>query len=315
VVISSDAEDASVRFPVATKPGDVEGWAAYAAGVFWALTDAGHVLPGFDLDLTSDVPRGAGLSSSAALECAVAVAVRDLADLNIDDIALALLAQRAENEYVGVPTGSMDQLASICGRTGHAVLIDTNMPRVTAVPADWESGGVRLLVIDTRANHAHGDGEYGRRRSECEAAAKAIGLDRLTSARESDLARIDDPLLLRRARHVVSETARVGAAVAALDSSDWSLLGDLFIASHASMRDDFEISCAELDAAVTAAVDAGALGARMTGGGFGGSGIALVPQKRADAVTSRCREVFVDCGWKEPHIFAVTATRGAGRVA
>jgi len=228
---------------------------------------------------------------------------------------LALLAQRAENDYVGVPTGSMDQLASICGRAGQAVIIDTSMPSVATVPAAWDSDGVRLLVIDTHAHHALGDGEYGRRRSQCEEAAKVLGVDLLTTASEADVASIDDSLLRRRARHVVSETARVGEAVTTLDHRDWRALGELFIASHTSMRDDFEISCDELDAAVTAAVDAGALGARMTGGGFGGSAIALVSRERAEAVAGQCRRSFADAGWEEPSVFAVTASAGAGRVA
>jgi len=313
--ITSEAELGAVRFSVSTKPGEVDGWAAYAAGVVWALGDAGHDVPGLDMRVTSDVPLGAGLSSSAAFECAVAVALRDLAGLDIDDVALALLAQRAENDYVGAPTGSMDQLASVCGRAGHALLIETRVPSVSAIPAGWNDDGMQLLVIDTRVHHALGDGEYGRRRSECEEAADALGVDLLAVASEADVLGIDDPLLRRRARHVVSETGRVGEAATALRSSDWSALGGLFVASHASLRDDFAVSCSELDTAVAAAVDAGALGARMTGGGFGGSAIALVRDDCVAAVAQRSQNAFAEAGWEEPSVFAVTASAGAGRVA
>ena len=312
VVVISEQEQLPARFSVRPAMGEVEGWAAYVAGVFWSLGEAGHSMGGLDLRVASDVPLGAGLSSSAALECAVAVAVRDLFDLAIADVDLALLAQRAENDYVGVPSGAMDQLASICGRDGHAVLIDTVGPSVQQVRADWESDGLRLLVIDTRANHALCDGEYGNRRSQCEDAAAVLGITHLAEASDGDLGHIGDDVLRRRARHVVTETARVGAVTHAIQDGDWRAVGELFTASHQSLRDDFEVSSDELDAAVSVAVDAGALGARMTGAGFGGSAIALVSAAEADAVAASCHRAFADAGWKEPDVFAVRPSAGAG---
>ncbi len=313
VCVESDHECEPARFPVRTEPGDMAGWAAYVAGVFWALGDAGHRLPGVDLWICSEVPVGAGLSSSAALECAVAVALRDLAGLDIDDVALALLTQRAENDYVGVPSGAMDQLASLCGEAGHAVLIETTGPKVELVPATWESAGVALLVIDTGVSHALGDGEYERRRRQCEEAASALGLPSLALASDADVVRLDDPVLRRRASHVVSEVARVSAAAQAVRDGEWAAVGDLFTASHVALRDAFEVRSPELDAAVSAALGAGALGARMTGGGFGGSAIALVPQGRCDVAARACAAAFASQGWEPPTVFAVAPSDGARR--
>jgi galactokinase len=314
VSVSSVSEPTIASFDPHTSPGEVEGWAAYVAGVFWALADTGHRVPGVDLWISSDVPTGAGLSSSAALECAVAVALRDLAELPIDDIDLALLAQRAENDYVGVPSGVMDQLAAMCGREGHAVLIDTTGPAVEQVPADWEGDGLRLLVIDTRVQHALGDGEYGNRRRQCDEAATTLGVMHLAEATIDDVERLDDDLLRRRTRHVVTETRRVREVTEAVSEGRWEAVGGLFTASHASLRDDFEVSSRELDAAVDAALAAGALGARMTGGGFGGSAIALVAEDSVGAVEKHCRTAFAEAGWEEPHVFAVSPAAGAGRV-
>ncbi len=313
ICVTSEQEDEPVRFRVRTEPGDVSGWASYVAGVFWALGEAGWVLPGADLSVSSDVPRGAGLSSSAALECAVAMALRDLAGLDIDDVALALLAQRAENDYVGVPSGAMDQLASLCGEAGHAVLIETTRPTVELVPATWERDGVALLVIDTGVSHALGDGEYKRRRRQCEQAASALGLAKLAEATDAEVVRLDDPVLRRRASHVVSEVARVSTTAQAVGDSEWATVGELFTASHASLRDDFEVSSPELDAAVAAALEAGALGARMTGGGFGGSAIALVPREHRDRVAQACAAAFASQGWQPPAVFAVAPSDGARR--
>ena len=312
VSVTSDSEDATVAFTVASRPGDVEGWGAYVAGVFWALGQAGHELPGLDLQVRSDVPVGAGLSSSAALGCAVAVALRDLARLDIGDVELAVVAQHAENDYVGVPSGAMDQLASMCGSVGHAVLIDTIGPSVELVPITWSRDGVTLLVVDTAARHSLRDGEYAVRRRQCDDAAAALEVAALAVATPGDLVRLD-PVLFRRASHVVSEAARVRDAVTAVREANWTRLGEIFTASHTSLRDDFEVSSAELDTAVAAALDAGALGARMTGGGFGGSAITLVSDERADAVAQRCRVVFAAAGWADPTVFAVVPSAGAGR--
>jgi len=314
VVVRSELSDRPVTFAVATRPGEVTGWAAYVAGTVWALRTAGHDLPGLDLALTSDVPLGAGLSSSAALECAVAVAVRDLAGLDIDDVTLALLAQRAENDYVGMPCGAMDQLASTCGQAGHALLIDTSSarPGVHRVPADWDSDGLALLVMDTKASHALTDGGYATRRREAEEAARMLDLDALAHASTADLERLEG-VPRRRAAHVVSETARVHASVEAMADRDWSRLGELFSSSHASLRDDYEISCPELDLAVDTAVATAALGARMTGGGFGGSAIALITADDVDAVPRAVHDAFAGAGFAAPDCFTVSPAAGAGR--
>jgi galactokinase len=314
VTVASESFGEPARFDVATEPGDVTGWAAYVAGVIWALRSAGHQVPGLRLEVSSDVPIGAGLSSSHALECAVAVAARDLGGLDVDDIELARLVQRAENDFVGAPTGIMDQLASLCGVAGHALLIDTAALTVRLVPAEWDSDGLVLLVVDTRVHHAHADGGYADRRRQCEAAATALGVDALAAAALGDVEGLPDDTLRRRARHVVTETTRVEQTVAALARRDWSRLGGLLSQSHVSLRDDFEVSCAELDVAVDAAVAAGAVGARMTGGGFGGSAIALAPSARVESVADACRAAFADRGFAAPAVFPVEPAAGAGRV-
>jgi galactokinase len=274
---------------------------------------AGVDVPGLDLSVRSDVPLGAGLSSSAALECAVAAAIRDLADHEMDDIELALVAQQAENKYVGVPSGAMDQLASSCGVAGHALLIDTSGPTVQAVPAQWSAAGLTLVVIDTAAAHELTDGGYATRREESEAAARTLGIDLLSTASTDDLGRLDDDVQRRRARHVVTETARVRAAVDSMADGDWQRVGELFTASHLSLRDDYEVSAVELDVAVDTALAAGALGARMTGGGFGGSAIALVADEHVDSLVAAVEKAFADRGFAEPTGFVVAPAAGAQR--
>ncbi len=314
---STHAETANepVETTTATQPGEVDGWAAYVAGVVWAFGAAGHELPGLDVWVDSDVPLGAGLSSSAALECAVAVAVDDRLGLGLGPDQLAALARRAENDYVGTPTGVMDQVASMHGKAGHVLLLDTRTMRVDYLASDLDAAGLVLLVIDTLASHRLADGGgYAERRRECERAAAELGVDALRDVTEDDLARLGDTTLARRARHVVRDNARVHEAVAQLRAGAWADLGRTMLASHASLRDDFEVSCAELDAAVAASVAAGGLGARMTGGGFGGSAIALVPVERVDAVGAACREAFAARGWREPQVFAVQPGPGAGRL-
>jgi galactokinase len=277
--------------------GDVDdrpsGWAAYVAGVVAALRADGHDVPGFDARVDSQVPLGAGLSSSAALECSVAVAVASLLDLPLDAAGRRLLATaciRAENDYVGAPTGGMDQTVALLGRSGHALLLDFADGSVTPVPLPLDDAGLTLLVMDTRVSHTLTDGSYGDRRSECATAAESLGLGSLSDAGLDQVEDLDDAVLRRRARHVVTENQRVRDAVAALGDQDWRSLSALLDDSHVSMRDDFEISCVELDLAVGVAREAGALGARMTGGGFGGSAVALVPADRVkvveDAVTA-----------------------------
>jgi galactokinase len=298
-------------------PGRVEGWAAYPAGVAWALGQAGVELGGADLVVDGDVPAGSGLSSSAALECATATALADLHDAGLDRAALAGLARRAENEVVGVPSGVMDQMVSMLGRAGHALFLDTRSLATEQVPLPLEAAGLCLVVIDTRAGHRLVDGAYADRRAACEAAAAVLGVPALRDATpeqvEAAAEALGDPGL-RRARHVVTENARVLEAVAWLRAGELDRLGPLLAASHASLRDDYEVSSPELDTAVAAAVDAGAVGARMTGAGFGGSAIALARADLVGRVAERAAEAFAAAGFGPPEVTAVVPSDGARRL-
>jgi galactokinase len=285
------------------------GWAAYVAGVVAMLRADGHDVPGLDVTVDSEVPVGAGLSSSAALECAVAVAVAGLVGLDLEDVVrrrLAAACRRAENDYVGAPTGGMDQTVAMFARPGHALLLDFADDSVTPVALAPDEEGLALLVIDTRVSHALTDGSYGDRRAECASAAATLGVDSLSEAAPEAVERLADPVLRRRARHVVTENARVRDAVTCLVRRDWTELGRVLDASHTSMRDDFEISCRELDLAVDAARAAGALGARMTGGGFGGSAVALVRAEALDEVRHAVTTAFSEAGLGDPAYLVAT---------
>lgn len=283
-------------------------WALYVTGVLLAL----GVRRGLDIAISSDVPIGAGLSSSAALECSVAVAVDEVLGLGLSAEDLVAACVRAEQEYVGAPTGGLDQAIAVYAEPRHALLVDFADGSREQVPFDPRAHGLVLLVIDTRVDHELTDGGYGSRRDEAWAAAERLGLPRTALARAGSaragsagapsIEALPEPLL-RRARHVVTEVARVDAFIAALRTDDWSLLGPLLDASHTSLRDDYEVSCAELDVAVETARQSGALGARMTGGGFGGSAIALVPVDRVAAVQAAVTTAFVAQGWRSPHFF------------
>ncbi|MFF1902712.1 galactokinase [Kitasatospora sp. NPDC058218] len=298
--------------------GTVTGWARYPAAVVRALLEAGHRVGGADLSFDSDVPTGAGLSSSAALECAVAVAYDDLYGLGLGEQELALLAQRAENRFVGVPCGVMDQMASMCCRAGAALYLDTRDLSARQVPLDLAGAGLRLLVMDTRVKHDLADGAYAQLRAGCERAAELLGLPAL---REVPLSGLDEALsrlpdeLRPLVRHVVTEDDRVRRAVALLDAGDPAGLGPILTAGHASLRDDYRVSCAETDLAVVAAVAAGALGARMTGGGFGGSVIALVAADTAEAVAGSVTQAFRSAGHTAPAIHQAEPASGARRVS
>ncbi len=293
-------------------PGRVDGWGAYVAGVAWALAEAGFTTGGFDVAVVSAVPTGAGLSSSAAIECAVALGLDDAFGLGLgsDDDGLARLAAacvRAENEIVGAPTGGMDQAVSLRSRPGHALLLDTLDHSVRHVPLALADHGLALLVIDTRAPHALVDGQYGERRAACERAARELGVTTLREVTDlgAALATLgavgpEAAVVQRRVRHVVTEIERVALLVAALESGDFAAVGLLLDEGHASLRDDYEVSCRELDLACEAAVGAGALGARMTGGGFGGSAVALVREGALEQVAVAVAARFADAGLTAP---------------
>jgi galactokinase len=283
-------------------PGCVDGWTAYVAGTAWALAEKGVPLVGADLLIEGTIPRGAGLSSSASLECSTAGALLALAGADLPLRDVALLAQRAENVFVGVPCGVMDQFASTHARAGHLLLLDTRSLEVRHIPFDLAGDGLALLVVDTRAPHALVDGEYAARRASCEEAVRILGVRALRDVTDLDaaLASIHDEVLKRRVRHIVSENARVLDVVELLESGDVRAIGPVLSASHVSMRDDYEISCRELDLVVDTALAAGALGARMTGGGFGGSAIALVELTDLDHVRETILKAFAAAGLTEP---------------
>ncbi len=302
-------------------PGIVD-WVGYAAGPAWALRADGFDVGGFDLAVDSCVPVGAGLSSSAALECATALALDHTFGLGQDAAGdrgrarLAAACVRAENDVAGAPTGGLDQAAALRCSAGHALLLDCLDSSVRPIPFDLANAGLELLVIDTRAKHELADGQYGARRAACEAAAGILGVQTLREVTDLDaaLARLDDEEQRRCVRHVVTEIARVGAFVGLLEAGRLPEVGPVMDASHASLRDDYRVSCVELDAAVEAARAAGALGARMTGGGFGGSAIALLPLTRSEAVADAVAAAFARAGFAEPEFLTAYAAPSARRV-
>lgn len=300
-------------------PGTDRAWTAYPAGVVWALREAGHPVTGADIHLSSTVPAGAGLSSSAALEVVVALALNDLYGLGLDGGRLALLCRHAENAYVGAPVGIMDQTASACCEAGHALFLDTRDLTRRQIPFDLSAEGLRLLVVDTRVEHSHSQGEYGRRRAGCEKGAALLGVgaqrDIPHSGLDAALARLGDEEEIRRlVRHVVTENERVRRVVDLLEAGDPRAIGPVLVEGHASLRDDFRVSCPELDLTVEAALAAGALGARMTGGGFGGSAVVLAEEAGAPAVTAAVREAFAAAGLTAPRTFEAVPSEGARRL-
>ncbi|WP_232662884.1 galactokinase [Pseudonocardia sp. TRM90224] len=320
--LRSSAEDDGFEGTIdGVGPGAPGAWAGYAAGVLWALRAAGHTVRGIDLLVTATVPLGAGLSSSAALECATALAVDDLFGLGLGGSdkgrrTLAAACIRAENDVVGAQTGGMDQAASLLCTQGHALLLDTRDGSTRQVPFAPGDAGLAVLVIDTKVRHRLADSEYGNRRASVEKAAAALGRPDLRDATLADI----EPLgeggngeLLRRARHVVTEIARVRETVELLDRGDLAGVGPVLDASHRSLAGDFELSCPELDLACATANASGALGARLVGGGFGGSAIALVPADRLAAVAADVTAAFQDAGYKKPDIRTAEPSAGAAR--
>ncbi|MBT1618291.1 galactokinase [Curtobacterium poinsettiae] len=301
-------------------PGAMDGWSAYVFGIAWALREqAGADLSdktGFDVFIDSEVPVGAGLSSSAAIECGVALAFNDLWALGLDRKSLARVGQYSENHAVGAPTGIMDQSASLLGEQDAVVFLDCRTLDTAVVDLALEANGLEVLVIDTRVEHAHATGGYAARRASCEKGAEVLGVEALRDVTVEDLPRAQELLddeTFRRVRHIVTEDQRVLDTVRTLREQGPRAIGPLLVASHESMRDDFEISVPELDLAVATAVEHGAVGARMTGGGFGGAAIALVDQASRDAIAAAVTAAFADAGYREPNVFTVRAAQGARR--
>lgn len=315
LVVRSDRHARPVTIPLHVVPGEVTGWAAYVAGVLWVLRRSGLAVAGGSMSITGGVEMGSGLASSAALECAALGAILTATGQSIDRIAHAQLAQRVENEYVGAPTGLLDQLAILFAEPRRAQLIDFRSLTVDSVAFDPDSHDIGLLLINSRATHRHVDGEYVARRASCERSAADLGVPSLRDVQDRgptpwhDVSHPDDA---RRARHIITENQRVLDVVEALGVSDFSTVGRLLTASHSSMRDDFQITTEQLDLIADAAVGAGALGARMTGGGFGGCVIALVEKERMAAVDVAVRNTMQQGGFRTPIIVHTHAGGGAG---
>jgi galactokinase len=301
------------------RPGALSGWIAYIGGVVWSLREEGWDLPGLDVVVDSTVPIGSGLSSSAALECAVALGAAALVgtpDTEEERRRLASACVRAETQMAGAPTGGMDQSVALLARSGHALLLDFVDGSARQVPWDPADEGLALVVVDTRVSHELTDGGYGSRRADCEEAARQLGVRTLreVQSRPEDLEALTDSRVRRRARHVLSEMDRVDRAVAVLERRELARLGPLLDASHDSLRDDFEVSCEELDLVVETCRRHGALGARMTGGGFGGSALALLEASSVDDVTATVADAFERRGWNAPGFLRAPASEGARRL-
>ena len=320
VAVASAGQSGVVEFDLAElTPGSVKDWAVYPAGAAWVLREAGYDIAGANLLVESDLPTGAGLSSSAALLCATSIALLGLRGIEVDPAEVARLAQRAENQYVGAPVGLMDQMASMCCTAGHALYFDIRAMATEQIPFDPAADGLALLVVDVKAPHRHVDGEYADRRKTCEQAAAELGVPALRSVAFADLddalAHLSDDVVRRRVRHVVTEIRRVEEAVALMHAGRLRDVGPLFTASHASLRDDFEITVPELDVAVDTALAAGALGARMTGGGFGGCIIALVEASATAEVLDAIEKAFAEHSFTAPSSLDATPSAGASRVS
>ncbi len=300
----------------AVAPGKVSGWARYVAGAAAAFASYSGEALGLDLSLDSDVPIGAGLSSSAAIQCATLAAMVDLRRCSASPLELARMVQQVESRYAGVPCGLMDPLASLLAAPGHAVRIDCARFEMSRVPLQLAARSARLLIIDTRAPRLLSEGPYAERRADCEAVAERCGVGLLSELSRAQLGAAQGALperLLRRARHVLGENERVTRTVAALQRSDLAEVGRLLSASHESLRRDFEVTVPPLDVAAEAAEGAGAWGARMVGGGFGGSVLALCPAA-GEGVAEAVRVAFAKRGFGEPRITSVEPSAGARRL-
>jgi galactokinase len=301
----------SADFNETREPGKKDdSWADYPRGVAWAMGEEGHEIDSFRAAFAGDVPLGSGLSSSAAIEAATALALDALLGLGIGRKDLAVLCQRAENDYVGVASGIMDQYASLLCEAGAALLVDCRSLEAKSVPLDLAAAGLALVVCDTRVERGLADTGYNDRRSTCESAASTLGIEELRDATEEGLKRLSGEEL-KRARHVVSENARVLEAVEALNNNNFNHFGHLMYASHASLRDDYEVSTPELDTFVETAKQHGARGARLTGAGFGGCAIALVPEAQSDKVKQACEQNFAEADFEKPAFYEFIPAAGA----
>ena len=316
-MVASSYSDEVVELEISKIQKDtVSGWSAYPLGVAWSLVQAGAKPQGFDLYVDSNVPVGSGLSSSAAIECSVALGLNDLWGSGFSRSVLAKVGQRAENEIVGAPTGIMDQTASLFGQVDHAVFLDCRTLEAKPTALSLKENGLEIVVMDSGVAHRLTDGGYAARRQSCQEAAEKLSVTSLRDATVESLEASRDILedvVYKRARHVVTENERVRKTVELLSSSGPKSIGQLMLESHASMRDDFQISIAELDLAVETAMSQGAIGARLTGGGFGGAAIALIAADKVANLKTAVSDKFREQGFEKPEIFTVTADEGAKR--
>lgn len=295
-------------------PGLPSGWAAYVAGVPWAF----ELSEGFDVAIDSSVPVGSGLSSSAALMCAVGLGLDELFELGYSRREVARRTRNTENDYVGAPTGGMDQIASLLCTEGHAILYDVQADTTEQVPFDPTSAGLVVLAIDSMVRHGHADGAYRDRRADCEESARILGVDTLRQVSVADLPtalpKLSHERLAKRTRHIVTENQRVLDTAAALGQGRWAKVGELLNEAHVSYRDDFEASCAEVDLAVEKLLELGAVGARLTGGGFGGAAITLLPPEDVATAVAAVETAYAEKGYAPPHAFTVVPSAGAQRI-
>jgi galactokinase len=317
VAVSAQRDGAVTTSLSALATADI-GWADYVCGVVWALQRLGFDVPGLRVSVESTVPMGAGLASSAALLCSVATAIDDAFGLRLRDDELLAVTRSAENDFVGAPTGGLDQLASLRCRAGHALLCDFRDLTTQQVGFDLGAADLAVLVIDTRTQHAHATGEYAARRAACEQAARQLGVPTLRDVYIDELAeallRLDNGRLWRSVRHVVTENDRVAQAFTFLDQGELAAVGPLLTESHESLRDDYRVSVPQLDVAVETALQTGAFGARMTGGGFGGCVIALLPRDLVDVSRAAVTAAFAARGFTAPRCFPTRPGPGAHRV-
>jgi galactokinase len=293
---------------IAPKSG--EAWTRYPIGVLWSL----EIDSGLDILVDGQVPLGAGLSSSAALECAVATAMNELFNLGLTLPELTRAAQRAENIYVGMPCGIMDQSVSLMATQGNALLLDTRDLSIEQIPFDIAPLGLELLVIDTQVHHALVDGGYAERRASCEKAITDLGITSLRDISVADFvarkSELDEKTYLR-AFHGITEMKRVLDAVSLLKAGDFVGFGEIVTAAHISLRDNYTVSCPELNLAVDTALKFGALGSRMIGGGFGGSAIALIKAKDSELIKNEIKSAFMAARYKSPRFFSALPSSGA----
>ena len=297
-------------------PGGKGDWTSYVWGVLDLCQQRALKTGPLDIVVHSTVPVGGGLSSSAALEVAAATLVEAVTGHRLDPVEKALLCQQAEHEYAGVPCGIMDQFTSILARENHALLLDCRSR--TTTPVAMSDPAVTVLIINTNIRHKLAESEYAKRRSQCEAAARALGVaalrDASLGALEAARARMDS-VPFRRARHVISENERTLQTAKAIQASDWSKVGQLMYASHTSLREDYEVSCPELDTVVEIAHAIGAaggvIGCRMTGGGFGGCAVSLVQTEAVQRITRKLEELYEKRTGRQPAIFSSRPAGGA----